>query len=92
MESISTYTAFEGDKLVCKGDLPDVISPLSRQWEWLASQSSVMASDMKGYEDALRALYRKDQKSFNLHIGEGSPDVKAHALRLAKPVFEGSAK
>jgi uncharacterized protein len=51
-----------------------------------------MAGDMKGYEDALRALYRKDQKAFNLHIGEWSPDVKAHALRLAKPVFEGSAK
>lgn len=199
MESKSTYTAFEGDKLVCKGDLPDVIlrlkrrmgkaensavlifsdatgntmdfnfqgtekdvlkrleifsgddapdipvaepagpgrprlgvvsrevSLLPRQWEWLASQSggasailrrlvdeerkrsiggdtvkkhqertykfiSVMAGDMKGYEDALRALYRKDQKSFNLHTGEWSPDVKAHALRLAKPVFEGSAK
>lgn len=53
---------------------------------------SVMAGDRKGYEDALRALYRKDQKAFNLHIGEWPPDVKAHAQRLAKPVFEGGAK
>ena len=53
---------------------------------------SVMVGDLKGYEDALRALYRKDHKAFALHAGDWPADVKAHALKLAKPVFEAGAK
>jgi len=53
---------------------------------------SVMAGDLKGYEEALRALYRKDPKTFQLHIATWPTDVKAHALKLAQPVFEAGAK
>jgi hypothetical protein len=48
---------------------------------------SVMAGDRKGYEEALRALYKKDEKAFLLHTAEWPGDVKAHAQKLAGPVF-----
>jgi hypothetical protein len=52
---------------------------------------SVIAGDLPGYEEALRALYRKDQKNFLIHTGGWPHDVKAHTARLAAPVFtEGS--
>lgn len=199
-ESTPTYTAFEGDTLLCKGALADVIlkikkrlgkadnspvlifndatgntmdfnfqgsekdvlrrlevfvgeadgkadgkaiaadgagpgrprlgvmsrevSLLPRQWEWLASQSggasavlrrlvdearrksgeapsvkqlqertykflSVMAGNLPGYEEALRALYRKDAKGFAAHA-EGWPrDVRRHAEALAGGLLIG---
>ncbi|HKP95611.1 MAG TPA: DUF2239 family protein [Fibrobacteria bacterium] len=48
---------------------------------------SVMAGNRHGYEEALRSLYRKDRKGFQLHTRTWPPDVKAHAAALAKPVF-----
>jgi uncharacterized protein len=48
---------------------------------------SVTAGDLKGYEEALRALYKKDQKAFALRMEGWPEDVKAHALDLARPVF-----
>jgi uncharacterized protein len=47
----------------------------------------VTAGDLKGYEEALRALYKKDQKAFALRMEGWPDDVKAHALDLARPVF-----
>ena len=44
---------------------------------------SVMAGNLQGYEEAIRALYRKDAKGFAAHT-EGWPrDVKRHAEALA---------
>jgi hypothetical protein len=49
---------------------------------------SVIAGDMKGYEEALRALYKADRKNFLLHIQDWPTDVRSHVIALAKPVFE----
>ena len=51
---------------------------------------SVVAGDMKGYEEALRALYKADRKSFLLHTQDWPADVRSHAIELAKPVFEAA--
>jgi uncharacterized protein len=52
---------------------------------------SVMAGDLQGYEEAIRALYKKDKKNF-LRQMEGWPhDVKAQAAKLADPVFAGES-
>lgn len=53
---------------------------------------SVMAGDLRGYEEALRALYKKDEKGFLLHTEEWPRDVRAHAAELAAPVFAGGRK
>jgi uncharacterized protein len=50
---------------------------------------SVAAGDRKGYEDAIRALYKKDRKAFLLCMEDWPQDVKAHAEKLAGPVFSG---
>ena len=49
---------------------------------------SVIAGDMKGYEEALRALYKADRKNFLLHIQDWPTDVRTHVIEMAKPVFE----
>jgi uncharacterized protein len=49
---------------------------------------SVLAGNLNGYEEAIRALYRKDKKSF-VQCLEGWPkDFSKHFMKLAKPVFE----
>jgi hypothetical protein len=53
---------------------------------------SVIAGDFPGYEEAIRALYKKDRKRFVTRIAEWPEDVKAHALALAGPAFEGGWK
>lgn len=49
---------------------------------------SVMAGNLAGYEDALRALYRKDRAGFEEMTRIWPDDVAEHARRLAAPVFE----
>jgi len=49
---------------------------------------SVMAGDMQGYQEALRALYRADRRKFFLHIENWPADVRSYVIELAKPVFE----
>ena len=49
---------------------------------------SVIAGDMKGYEEALRALYQADRRKFLLHIQFWPADVRTHVIEMAKPVFE----
>ena len=52
---------------------------------------SALAGDLQGYEEALRALYKKDEKKFLAQTQEWPQDVRAHAIELAGPVFaEGS--
>jgi hypothetical protein len=53
---------------------------------------SAIAGDLKGFEEAIRALYKKDKKGFLLHMQDWPPDVKAHTLHLANPLFEGKPK
>lgn len=53
---------------------------------------SVIAGDLAGYEEAIRALYKKDRKGFATRIAEWPPDIAAHALTLAGPAFEGGAE
>lgn len=53
---------------------------------------SVIAGDMNGYEEALRALYKKDEKKFLALISDWPSDVKTHAAELAKSVFNGEIK
>jgi hypothetical protein len=49
---------------------------------------SVIAGDMMGYEEALRALYKADRRSFRLHIQDWPIDVRTHVIEMAKPIFE----
>ncbi|MBL7689782.1 MAG: DUF2239 family protein [Bdellovibrionaceae bacterium] len=49
---------------------------------------SVLAGDLEGYEEALRALYRKDVDSFQTHIKSWPRDVKTHTLTLAASIFD----
>ena len=51
-----------------------------------------VAGDLEGYEEAIRALYKKDRKNFLVRMADWPDDVKAHALDLAGPVFEGGTK
>lgn len=53
---------------------------------------SAIGGDLKGFEEAIRALYKKDQKAFLLHIAEWPHDVRAHALKLAASVFSTGSK
>ena len=52
---------------------------------------SVVAGNREGFEDALRSLYRKDRKGFSRHMANWPPAIRAHALRLAKPLFSRGA-
>ena len=52
---------------------------------------SVMAGDLEGYEEALRALYKKDAKKFALEIQAWPEDIKKHTVDLSKAAFEISA-
>ena len=61
------------------GESPSVKQIQERTYKFL----SVMAGNLQGYEEAIRALYRKDAWGFAAHT-EGWPrDVKRHAVALA---------
>lgn len=47
----------------------------------------VAAGDLEGFEEATRALYRKDKKSFKESMSTWPRDVREHALELADPIF-----
>lgn len=49
---------------------------------------SVIAGDFEGYEEALRALYKRDKKTFLAQIQGWPNDVKNHAIEIATPAFE----
>jgi uncharacterized protein len=46
-----------------------------------------LAGDWQGYEEALRALYKKHEKQFQAEVAVWPKDVKAYVLELAAPVF-----
>lgn len=49
---------------------------------------SVIAGDFEGYEEALRALYKRDKKTFLAQIQDWPNDVKNHAIEIATPAFD----
>ncbi|MEO5668766.1 MAG: DUF2239 family protein [Bdellovibrionota bacterium] len=49
---------------------------------------SVLAGDLPRYEEALRALYRKNEDGFREEISAWPKDIRRHAQELAAPVFE----
>lgn len=53
---------------------------------------TVIAGDLAGYEEALRALYRADRKHFLLKIQDWPCDIKNYLMELAGPVFEASGQ
>jgi hypothetical protein len=53
---------------------------------------SVIAGDFPEYEEAIRALYKKDRKGFQARMAAWPEDVRAHALELADAAFEGGSK
>ncbi len=53
---------------------------------------SVMAGNLPGYEEAIRALYKKDRKAFATRIAEWPADIQGHARELAGPVFDEGGK
>jgi hypothetical protein len=48
---------------------------------------STLAGNLPGYEEALRALYRKDKRKFKNLIAEWPIDIREHAENLAEPTF-----
>lgn len=62
-------------------------SSLKRIQERTYRFMSIASGDRPGYEEALRALYRKDGARFQEAIRLWPPDIRAHALKLARPTF-----
>jgi uncharacterized protein len=48
---------------------------------------SVLAGDLQGYEEALRALYKRDRKAFFLQIQTWPQDVQKYLSGMTKSVF-----
>ena len=49
---------------------------------------SALAGDFVGYEEALRALYKRDENNFLIQIQGWPNDVKNHAVEMAGPAFD----
>jgi hypothetical protein len=53
---------------------------------------SVLGGNLPGFEEALRALYKRDEKPFLLHLKAWPPDVRRHVVKMAKGLFESPKK
>jgi len=49
---------------------------------------SVMAGDLEGYEEALRALYKKDKKQFLVQTKTWPSDIKKYIQETSESVFQ----
>ncbi|MBC7539648.1 MAG: DUF2239 family protein [Bacteriovorax sp.] len=49
--------------------------------------ASAMAGDFEGFEEALRALYRKDKGLFHAQMKNWPEDIRDYIIELSKPVF-----
>jgi hypothetical protein len=47
-----------------------------------------IGGNLEGFEEAIRALYNRDERRFAFEIDTWPNDIKQHALALAKPSFE----
>lgn len=48
---------------------------------------SAIAGDFEGYEEALRALYKRDKKNFLAQIQTWPNDIKKYTLEISGPAF-----
>ncbi len=48
---------------------------------------TVIGGDFKGYEEAIRALYKKNKENFLANIKEWSPDIRSYVIELVQPIF-----
>jgi hypothetical protein len=48
---------------------------------------TAIGGDLPGYEEALRALYSKDEKKFHKQLAEWPEHLKSHAIKLSNTVF-----
>lgn len=53
---------------------------------------NALAGNLENFEDALRALYAKDAKGFEVLIAEWPKDVREHAKGLSRKAFQKNAK
>lgn len=65
-------------------DAPTVAQSQERVYRFL----SAMAGDLPGYEEVLRALYRRDGTKFASGMAAWPEDVRRHAWGLAQPLFK----
>lgn len=49
---------------------------------------SVLAGDLQGYEEALRALYKKDTATLFSYIEQWPKDIQKYLKSLGEPIFE----
>lgn len=63
--------------------LDETKQALERTYQFI----SVMAGNLENYEEALRALYKKEKSNFQNLIKNWPKDIKAHTLKLAKSIF-----
>lgn len=49
---------------------------------------SVIMGDYPGYEEALRALYKRDLKAFQIKTEDWPRDVREYLAKISKPIFE----
>jgi hypothetical protein len=63
------------------------VSEIKQAQERTYKVLSAMAGNLPQYEEALRALFAKDKKKFELHLKEWPNDVKKYALKLSEPAF-----
>lgn len=64
------------------------ISSVKQMQERVYQIMSVLAGDFQGYEEALRALYKRDSKAFFGHIKGWPKDVQKYLIEITNPVFE----
>jgi len=50
---------------------------------------SVLAGDLQGYEEALRALYKRDSKTFAARMANWPKDFRRYLKELSDSIFEG---
>jgi uncharacterized protein len=51
---------------------------------------TALGGDLPGYEEALRALYAKDEKKFHKQLEAWPMHVRDHAIKLAADVFDNT--
>lgn len=64
------------------------ISSIKQMQERAYQVMSVLAGDLQGYEEALRALYKQEGKAFVTHTKGWPKDIQKYLSELTKPIFE----
>lgn len=64
------------------------ISDIKQLQERAYQVMSVLAGDLQGYEEALRALYKRDCKNFFTHVKGWPKDIQKYLSEVTKPIFK----